>query len=221
MTSEILIMNDTCIALAADSASTVGHKIFSADKIFELSRNQPIAVMTYGTASISSVKLEILVKEFRRSIGDKRFETVRSCSEAFLKFIETGGSKSYRTNPIITKDHVADTAFYCYLRIIRYIERQFNDMMKNSLFSAIEKGQIDGFQEKASECLEQIILEIENTNRCSNFRKRQLVEKGLLKIITREESDHIVDDEILPLMFADYYGRIVRILASMITNKCM
>ena len=63
-------MNSRCIALAADSAATVGHKIFTTDKIFELSRKQPIGIMIYGLATVSNVSLEVIIKEFRTYVNN-------------------------------------------------------------------------------------------------------------------------------------------------------
>ena len=51
MTAEIAIMNKTAIALAADSAVTIGRgkKIFNTvNKLFTLSKYHPVAIMIYG-----------------------------------------------------------------------------------------------------------------------------------------------------------------------------
>jgi hypothetical protein len=55
MTAEVAILNNNGIALAADSAVTIGHeegKIFtSADKLFQLSECAPVGIMVYGSAT--------------------------------------------------------------------------------------------------------------------------------------------------------------------------
>jgi hypothetical protein len=49
MTAEIAVMNQSAIALAADSAATRSEaKIFAANKIFALSKYHPVAVMIHG-----------------------------------------------------------------------------------------------------------------------------------------------------------------------------
>ncbi|MCL2148299.1 MAG: hypothetical protein FWH47_03060 [Methanomassiliicoccaceae archaeon] len=58
MTSEILIMNRDCIAMAADSAATLSGqtpKIFEANKVFALSKKHPIGLMVYQSPLISGV----------------------------------------------------------------------------------------------------------------------------------------------------------------------
>jgi len=93
MTSELLIMNKSCVVMAADSAATVQYedvpKIFTADKIFALSKKQPIGVMTYGVPEISGVPVEVLVKEFRSGLDDGSFPTVDEYAERFFEFIKT------------------------------------------------------------------------------------------------------------------------------------
>lgn len=128
MTSEVLIMNERGIALAADSASTVGgYKIYKADKLFELSRSQPLSAMVYGMGSLDGVPLDLLVSEFRHFIGVKghRFSSVEECSECFLKFLETGGSESVDGNPIITSGYVDSHIYHSLVRMIQRIDRKF------------------------------------------------------------------------------------------------
>ncbi len=52
MTAEIGVMNRLGVALAADSAVTIGgdaRKVYSsADKLFQLSLGAPVGVMVYG-----------------------------------------------------------------------------------------------------------------------------------------------------------------------------
>lgn len=59
MTAEIAVLNSAGVALAADSAVTVSReasKIYlSADKLFQLSLNAPVAAMVYGTATLLGV----------------------------------------------------------------------------------------------------------------------------------------------------------------------
>ncbi|MBZ5496537.1 MAG: hypothetical protein LAP85_09040, partial [Acidobacteriia bacterium] len=73
MTAEIAIINKLAIALAADSAVTIethrGNKIFNTvNKLFTLSKHQPVAVMVYGGAQILDVPWEIIIKLYRRRL---------------------------------------------------------------------------------------------------------------------------------------------------------
>ena len=59
MTAEVAVLNSVGVALAADSAVTVGlqtGKIYtSADKLFQLSDHAPVGVMVYGSANFLGV----------------------------------------------------------------------------------------------------------------------------------------------------------------------
>ena len=73
MTAEIAIMNREAVALAADSAVTITQggapKIFaSANKLFALSRQQPVGIMVYGNASFMAVPWETVIKTYRAQL---------------------------------------------------------------------------------------------------------------------------------------------------------
>ena len=92
MTAEITIMNKTAIALAADSAVTIGskngQKIYnSVDKLFTLSKYHPVGVMVYGSAELMDIPWEIIIKNYRRKIGKREYPTIRDYAEDFLHFI--------------------------------------------------------------------------------------------------------------------------------------
>lgn len=88
MTAEIGILNREAVALAADSAVTSGSKIFpSANKIFTLSKNEPIGIMVYGSATFMAVPWETVVKEYRRQLGAGAYGTLQEYAEDFLKYL--------------------------------------------------------------------------------------------------------------------------------------
>ncbi len=90
MTCEIAVMNREAVALAADSAETAfGRKIFpSAEKLFALSRNQPVGIMTYGDANISGVPWETVIKRFREKLGDDTYAKLEDYGGSFIGFLE-------------------------------------------------------------------------------------------------------------------------------------
>jgi hypothetical protein len=94
MTAEIAVMNPQAVALAADSAVTVtgeeGVKIFaSANKIFALSKYEPVGVMIYGSASLLGMPWEAVIKEYRERLGSQRFPHVADQAAHFLKWLGT------------------------------------------------------------------------------------------------------------------------------------
>ena len=86
-------MNKVAVALAADSALTLGSpsgelKVYgSAEKIFQLSANAPVGIMIYGGAEFLGVPWETIIKEFRRGLDRKPLSTLDDYFEALLKFL--------------------------------------------------------------------------------------------------------------------------------------
>jgi hypothetical protein len=92
MTAEIAIMNKLGVALAADSAATIGYqsgnKIYnSANKLFMLSAIHPIGIMIYGSAELTGVPWDTIVKLFRIHVGTQKFETLREYVDRFISFL--------------------------------------------------------------------------------------------------------------------------------------
>jgi len=92
MTAEIAVMNKSAVALAADSAVTLqmqrGHKIYTTNKLFTLSKYHPVGIMIYGEAELLGVPWETVVKTYRKQLGKSKFRTLREHSEDFIKFLE-------------------------------------------------------------------------------------------------------------------------------------
>lgn len=91
MTCEVAVMNKRGVALAADSAVTLGNgkKIYhTAEKLFSLSPSIPVAIMTFGAADMMNVPWETVVKIYAQKLGDRRFDTLDQYAKDFLSFIE-------------------------------------------------------------------------------------------------------------------------------------
>lgn len=70
MTAEVGVMSKLGVALAADSAVTIGsQKTFnSANKLFALSKIHPVGIMVYSAAEFMGVSWEIIIKGYRKKI---------------------------------------------------------------------------------------------------------------------------------------------------------
>lgn len=97
MTSEIALMNRRAVALAADSATTVGYwqdgarkqRYFKgANKIFNLSKSRPVGVMTYDSANLQGVPWEVLIKSFRDRLGKNSHPSLNEYAANFFSDIE-------------------------------------------------------------------------------------------------------------------------------------
>jgi hypothetical protein len=94
MTAEIAVMNRLAVALAADSAITIGgtdqEKIYdTVNKLFALSKYQPVGVMIYGRAEFMDVPWETVVKLYRTRLGKRSFPSLQEHADDFLAFLST------------------------------------------------------------------------------------------------------------------------------------
>ena len=92
MTAEITVMNKSAVALAADSAVTLGSdgsgKIYdTVNKVFSLSKFHPVGIMIYGNAEFMRIPWETIIKIYREKLGKKPFSTVREYSDDFFSWI--------------------------------------------------------------------------------------------------------------------------------------
>lgn len=93
MTAEIAVMNKEAIALAADSAVTMrdesGEKVFpSANKIFSLSKYEPVAAMIFGNANFIGIPWEPALKLFRKELGATKYATIARYGEELLQWLK-------------------------------------------------------------------------------------------------------------------------------------
>ncbi|MBQ8070954.1 MAG: hypothetical protein IJ202_08895 [Bacteroidales bacterium] len=92
MTAIVGVLNKHAIAIAADSAETIGAgiKIYNkANKIFTLSKHHPIGIAIYSSAAFNGlIPWEIVIKMFRSQLGSTSYDTVQDYASAFFAFLE-------------------------------------------------------------------------------------------------------------------------------------
>jgi hypothetical protein len=132
MTAEIALLNKHAVALAADSAVTIsgaeGNKIYNAaNKLFALSKYEPIGVMVYGNAEYMGVPWETIIKIFRHELNEKSFDKVEEYYASFLDFLagnnDLFGSETQET-------YVFSTAFATYARVRDRIRGKIDALTK-------------------------------------------------------------------------------------------
>ncbi|MGK9199414.1 hypothetical protein [Sinorhizobium meliloti] len=105
MTAEIAILNKLAVALATDSAVTISagkqeQKIYdSADKLFDLSKKNPIGIMIYNGMQFMQAPLQTLISDYRSQC--KSFDTIREAATDFLQFLNDWGANS--PEPVIRR----------------------------------------------------------------------------------------------------------------------
>jgi hypothetical protein len=99
MTAEVAVLNKFGIALAADSAVTVDHwhekkmhtKVYNtANKLFTLSKFEPVGIMYYNTVTLGGIPWETIIKVYRKELGRKKFDTVEQYALDFLRWLNAG-----------------------------------------------------------------------------------------------------------------------------------
>jgi len=120
MTAEMAILNKEAVALAADSAVTFGRPegqkvLTSANKIFALSKYQPVGVMVYGSAEFMGIPWESVIKVYRAKMGERSFATLRQYADDLLRFL---GKERLVSTDAQQEDYVRSSV-YSYFRHIR------------------------------------------------------------------------------------------------------
>ena len=91
MTAEVVILNRGAVAIAADSAVTLGapgRKIYNtANKLFPLSTVEPVAAMVYGAGSFCSIPWETVIKEHRRQLAETAFGSVEEYGTSLITYL--------------------------------------------------------------------------------------------------------------------------------------
>jgi len=92
MTAIVGILNKHGIAVAADSAETIGNgnKIYNkANKIFNLSKFHPVGAAVFGNASFGNlIPWDIIFKLYREKIGKLNLPKIEDYVSNFISFIE-------------------------------------------------------------------------------------------------------------------------------------
>ena len=92
MTSQIILLNGFGVAIASDSAATVGARTRTyqtAEKIVPLPAPHRIAVTHSGNVRIGNLPYSVLVGEWARQLGDKPLRSVRAYQDHFIDWLES------------------------------------------------------------------------------------------------------------------------------------
>lgn len=92
MTTIVGVMNSQGIAIATDSAVTVTagniKKVYNtSNKLFTLSKYQPVGIAIYGSAQFMGIPWETLIKIYRKQLKDKKFDTIEKYKFDFISFL--------------------------------------------------------------------------------------------------------------------------------------
>jgi hypothetical protein len=95
MTALVAVMNKQAVALAADSAGTVQlpgrehHKIYAMNKVFALSKTEPVGVMLCGEGQFLGLPWEGVLKEYRRAKVGRTFAQLADWKEDLVAHLRS------------------------------------------------------------------------------------------------------------------------------------
>lgn len=126
MTAIVGILNRHAIAVAADSAETIGSgmKIYNkANKIFALSKHHPVGIAIYSNANFNScIPWETVIKLYRRQLGKQSFPTLKKYEENFYAFVNNFRSK-YLTQRDMEQIFLRDIYWFWHTVIFRELKK--------------------------------------------------------------------------------------------------
>lgn len=133
MTAEVALLNKHAVALAADSAVTVsgmrGNKIYNAaNKLFALSKYEPVGIMVYGNAEYMGVPWETIIKIYRAELGHTWFSTLGEYYDSFVAFL---GSNDELFGPSVQKEYVKEVTRATFLQILQEVRGRVDALIKS------------------------------------------------------------------------------------------
>ncbi len=119
MTCQVIVMNRNAVAMASDSALTirgldVGKIYYSTSKIYSISKNPPVGLMTHGGAIFMGIPWDTIVHEFVCSLGDAQRSNLQDYVLDFVKFIQ---SDSRLSSPQQQEGFVSSSVSYLFYNI--------------------------------------------------------------------------------------------------------
>jgi len=89
MTAEVAVINTLGVAIAADSAVTIGNNktYYTQQKIYNLSKKHSVGIMIYGDSEFMHIDWEIIINEFRKDMGDRVLDTLEEYAKKLLVFL--------------------------------------------------------------------------------------------------------------------------------------
>jgi len=133
MTAEITVMNKMAIAMAADSAMTITpargeKKIYNTvNKLFALSKYDPVGIMVFDNAEIMGVPWETVIKSYRKFLGKTGFATLEEYGRHFVEFFEKENIYFPPAQQEEYFKHMTSLSFY---QIRHQIKNKLDDLVK-------------------------------------------------------------------------------------------
>ena len=154
MTAIVGVLNKQAVAIAADSAVTMGdtHKVVNCgNKIFTLSKYHPIGIMTYNAADFMGTPWEIIIKQYRNQLKTESKPHIKDYIEDFISYL-------CRQNYLLTDEAQHNALFNL---LFFYYKFCFDNASRKARDQGIQ------FNPTAPETIEMVKYEMETINKVS------------------------------------------------------
>lgn len=198
MTAIVGILNRRGIAFAADSAAThiskAGHKISNnSNKIFSLSKYQPVGIALYNNLDFIGVPWDSIIKQFRCSLKETKYDTLQDYVKPFFDFVRyycVNSLQKEQTNylHIIVRSYfnevcglvekeigskITDANADIYFQKAQVIMDNFLNKFKLDQAEDFKDYKIDDFDKYAKDTIDSIISPLSTNQKCPvTFRSK-------------------------------------------------
>lgn len=198
MTAEIAIVNKLAVTLAADSAGTIDTKTLrkihkSLNKLFMLSKHEPVGIMIYDGFYFMGIPWETIIKLYRKKLDKKVYSSLKEYANSFLDFVknEFNGSEAEQ------EEYFRKIVHYKFKEIKKELrDPDLNFTLFKELLVKYGKEFIEADDEKKEELFSQFYI----SNTCEKlYKKVNSYWKGLpsdFKKIITENYAEIIEEEI-------------------------
>lgn len=236
MTAIVGVLNKHAVAIAADSAVTLGggKKVMNvANKLFALSKHHPVAIAIYGNAEFIGTPWETIIKEYRKKLGEKSFPHLKGYIDDFIKFLKN--KYYYCTDQEADEDiaasiyllfkNISDASFndtnrFC--RVLNNLERQ----NLPNLLGGFTRETVDHFNKIADTVLPDVLKYLQNNGiTIDEARLRSFTESVFTQNICHTRQSGLVfsgygDKDLFPSIYNCAIGGVInKRLAKMIKKE--
>jgi hypothetical protein len=192
MTAVIGILNKNAVAIAADSAVTVsgsnGSKIYNtANKIFTLSKFHPVSVTIYNSANFITTPWEIIIKMYRKELGERSFPRLRDYSDDFFRFL--------KTNNFFSSTEVINHFFrsLIFFSIEDFVRKSYETAMmeENDLILLSKEKRLEVFRKYIIDLIEK---ETEKAQNCEQLEDFKTLSKKEFNTLTKKDINEIFEE---------------------------
>ena len=186
MTAIVGILNRQGIAFAADSVATLTvsstHKITNhANKIFELSKIEPIGIAMYGNMNLMKLSWEQIIKMYRKKLADTKFDSLEEYAADFFTYVRN--LMAPNQDNIYTQNQIRFLVNSFYDEIIKLANNKLKERSKELsdenivvMMMDVMKSIYDSYKQKET-CLDCKNLTLESfTDTCDEYVSSKLAQ---------------------------------------------